>query len=456
MTVTWRFVPFDALTTTELYEVLQLRTEVFVMEQAGIYQDMDGSDHAAVHVLGTAGGQLVAYARCFPAGVKFAEASIGRVITRQSQRGSGLGHALIRQAIVCVFAQWGAQPLRIGAQPGSISFMRSTGSPQQESPTSKTAFRTSRCCARFDIQELTMISDFKGKTAVLTGAGSGFGLECARIGARLGMNLVLADVQQDALDKAAAEMTAAGAQVLAVRLDVSKAAEVEALGAAVLARFGAPHLVFNNAGVGAGGLIWENTLKDWEWVIGVNLMGVAHGVRVFTPMMLEAAKQDPAWQGHIVNTASMAGLLNAPNMGIYNVSKHAVVSLSETLYQDLALVTDQISASVLCPFFVPTGISQSQRNRPEELPAAKPTRSQLIGQAMSDKAVGSGKVTAADVAQKVFDAIAANQFYIYSHPKAIGSVQTRLEDILQARNPTNPFAHKPEIGEELKKALREA
>ncbi|MDI1341880.1 SDR family oxidoreductase [Polaromonas sp.] len=301
-----------------------------------------------------------------------------------------------------------------------------------------------------------MISEFKGKTAVLTGAGSGFGLECARIGARLGMNLVLADVQQDALDKAAAEMTAAGAQVLAFRLDVSKAAEVEALGAAVLARFGAPHFVFNNAGVGAGGLIWENTLKDWEWVIGVNLLGVAHGVRVFTPMMLEAAKKDPAWQGHIVNTASMAGLLNAPNMGIYNVSKHAVVSLSETLYQDLALVTDQISASVLCPFFVPTGISQSQRNRPDELPAAKPTKSQLIGQAMSDKAVGSGKVTAAEVAQKVFDGITANQFYIYSHPKAIGSVQTRLEDILQARNPTNPFAHKPEIGIELKKALREA
>lgn len=301
-----------------------------------------------------------------------------------------------------------------------------------------------------------MISNFKGKTAVLTGAGSGFGLECARIGARLGMNLVLADVQQDALDKAVAEISATGAQVLPFQLDVSKAAEVEALGAAVLARFGAPNFVFNNAGVGAGGLIWENTLKDWEWVIGVNLMGVAHGVRVFTPMMLDAAKKDPAWQGHIVNTASMAGLLNAPNMGIYNVSKHAVVAMSETLYQDLSLVTDQISASVLCPFFVPTGINQSQRNRPGELEASQPTRSQLIGQAMSDKAVGSGKVTAAEVAQKVFDAIAANQFYIYSHPKAIGSVQTRLEDILQARNPTSPFAHKPEIGQQLKSALRQA
>ena len=299
-----------------------------------------------------------------------------------------------------------------------------------------------------------MITDFNNKTAVLTGAGSGFGLECARIGARLGMNLVLVDVQQDALDRAAQELQAAGAAVLAQRVDVSNAAAMDGLGQAVQARFGAPHFVFNNAGVGSGGLIWENSAKDWDWVLGVNVMGVAHGVRVFTPMMLAAAAQDPAWQGHIVNTASMAGLLNAPNMGIYNVSKHAVVALSETLYQDLALVTDQISASVLCPFFVPTGISQSHRNRPADAAPAKPTRSQLIGQAMSDKAVGSGRVSAADVAQKVFDAIAAGQFYIYSHPKAIGSVQVRLEDIMLARNPTDPFAHKPELGLELKRALR--
>ena len=301
-----------------------------------------------------------------------------------------------------------------------------------------------------------MIADFKNKTAVLTGAGSGFGLECARIGAKLSMKLVLADVQQDALDKAEQEMIAAGAEVLACRLDVSKAGEVEALGRAVQERFGAPHFVFNNAGVGAGGLIWETSVKDWEWVLGVNVMGVAHGVRVFTPMMLEVARRDPAYQGHIVNTASMAGLLNPPNMGVYNVSKHAVVSLSETLYQDLALVTDQISASVLCPFFVPTGIHQSQRNRPSEMKeqGAKPTRSQLIGQAMSSKAVGSGKVSAADVAQLVFDAVAANRFYIYSHPKAIKSVQTRMEDIMQARNPTDPFADKPAIAADLKKALR--
>ena len=300
-----------------------------------------------------------------------------------------------------------------------------------------------------------MITDFKNKTAVLTGAGSGFGLECARIGAKLGMNLVLADVQQDALDKTVAEMQAAGAQVLAMRVDVSKAEQMQALADAAFKRFGAPHFVFNNAGVGAGGLVWENTLKDWEWVMGVNVMGVVHGVHFFTPMMLAAAKADSAYQGHIVNTASMAGLLNAPNMGIYNVSKHAVVALSETLYQDLALVTDQVSASVLCPFFVPTGISQSHRNRPDELKAQdKPTQSQLIGQAMSDKAVGSGKVNAAQVAQMVFDAISAGQFYIYSHPKAIGSVQTRMEDVMLARNPTDPFAHKPELGVDLKKALR--
>ena len=299
-----------------------------------------------------------------------------------------------------------------------------------------------------------MITNFTGKTAVLTGAGSGFGLECARIGARLGMNLVLVDVQQDALDAAAHELESADVQVLAMKVDVSSASQMQALGAAVLARFGAPHFVFNNAGVGSGGLIWENSVQDWEWVLGVNVMGVVHGVRVFTPMMLDAAKKDPLWQGHIVNTASMAGLLNPPNMGVYNVSKHAVVSLSETLYQDLALVTDQIGASVLCPFFVATGIGRSHRNRPAGLGAEKPTKSQLIQQAMTGKAVDSGKVSAADVAQLVFDAMASRQFYIYSHPKAIKSVQTRLEDILQARNPTDPFADKPQIGQQLKDALR--
>ena len=299
-----------------------------------------------------------------------------------------------------------------------------------------------------------MITDFKGKTAVLTGGASGFGLECARIGASLGMNLVLVDVQKDALKTAHDEMKALGVQVMAKRVDVSNADDMQTLANDVKERFGAPHFVFNNAGVGAGGLVWENSVQDWEWLLGVNLWGVIHGVSLFTPMMLEAAKQDPHWQGHIVNTASMAGLLTPPNMGIYNVTKHAVVSLTETLFQDLNLVTDQISASVLCPYFVPTGINQSERNRPGHLAAAKPTQSQLIGQAMSDKAVGSGKVSAAQVAQMVFDGIRLNQFYIYSHPKALGNAKTRFDAIVTGTNPPDPFAERPDIGIQLKQALR--
>jgi NAD(P)-dependent dehydrogenase (short-subunit alcohol dehydrogenase family) len=299
-----------------------------------------------------------------------------------------------------------------------------------------------------------VISNFKGKVAVLTGAGSGFGLECAKIGAQLGMKLVLVDVQKDALDASQAQMQALGAEVMARLVDVSNEGQMQALANDVQQKFGAPHFVFNNAGVGAGGLVWENTVADWEWLLGVNLWGVLHGVRLFTPMMLEAASKDPEFQGHIVNTASMAGLLTPPNMGIYNVTKHAVVALTETLYQDLKLVSDQVSASVLCPYFVPTGISQSHRNRPSQLKADKPTKSQFIGQAMSDKAVGSGKVSAADVAKMVFDAIEQDQFYIYSHPKALGNVQHRMEAIVQGHNPPDPFKERPDIGDKLRADLR--
>jgi NAD(P)-dependent dehydrogenase (short-subunit alcohol dehydrogenase family) len=299
-----------------------------------------------------------------------------------------------------------------------------------------------------------MISDFKGKTAVLTGGASGFGLECARIGASLGMNLVIVDVQADALKQAHDELKSQGATVMAKKVDVSNADAMQGLASAVFERFGAPHFVFNNAGVGAGGLVWENTVADWEWLLGVNLWGVIHGVRLFTPMMLDAAKQDPHYQGHIVNTASMAGLLTPPNMGIYNVTKHAVVSLTETLYQDLKLVSDQVSASVLCPYFVPTGINNSERNRPEGLKPQVVTPSQLIGQAMSNKAVSSGKVSAAQVAQMVFDAMHADQFYIYSHPKALGNAQTRFDAIVHGHNPPDPFAERPDIGMQLRQALR--
>ncbi len=301
-----------------------------------------------------------------------------------------------------------------------------------------------------------MIANTSAPTAVITGAGSGFGLALARLCAQRGMNLALADVQADALELAQTELNLSGVKTLAHRVDVSKASDMAAFADAVSKAFGAPNLVFNNAGVGAGGLIWEHSLKDWEWVMGINVMGVAHGVRLFTPMMLAAAKRNPEFRGHIVNTASMAGMLNAPNMGVYNVSKHAVVSLSETLYQDLALVTDQVNCSVLCPFFVSTGITSSHRNRSAEFTdaGAVPTASQLIAQAMSEKAVGSGRVTAADVAQLVLNAVDANEFYVYSHPQALGSVRVRMEDVTEPRNPTSPFAHKPEIGERLRVALR--
>ena len=295
---------------------------------------------------------------------------------------------------------------------------------------------------------------FQGQIAVLTGGASGFGLECARIGARLGMKLVLVDVQADALQRAQTELQGQGAQVWTRQTDVSSAPDMEALAQFVAAEVGVPHFVFNNAGVAAGGLLWENTVADWQWVLGVNLWGVIHGVRLFTPMMLKAAQSDPTYRGHVVNTASMAGLLTPPNMGIYNTSKHAVVSLTETLYQDLKLVTDQVSASVLCPYFVPTGISQSERNRPQGLSAGKPTLSQKIGQAMSEKAVGSGKVSAAEVAQMVFDAVAADRFYVFSHPKSLGNVQQRMEAILNVSQPPDPFAARPDIGTDLRRALR--
>ncbi len=295
------------------------------------------------------------------------------------------------------------------------------------------------------------MKDFKGKVAVITGAASGLGREFANRAAALGMKLVLADVQQDALEQAGFELEKAGAEVFTQVCDVRNEDEVRALAAAAVTRFHAVHLLFNNAGVGSGGLIWENSRADWEWVLGVNLWGVIHGIRMFTPLMLKQAQLDPAYEGHIVNTSSMAGLLNAPAMGVYNVSKHAVVSLTETLYHDLQLVDAPIGVSVLCPYFVPTGISQSHRNRPDDVRMADaPTASQKAAQAMTQKAVESGKVSAADVAKMTFDAIAAGQFYIFSHPGALGGVATRMEDIVNMRNPSDPYAATPHVRDALK------
>ena len=293
-----------------------------------------------------------------------------------------------------------------------------------------------------------------GGIAVLTGAASGFGLEAAKLALKHQMRVVMADVQEEALHVAAAELKAQGGNVTPVVTDVASADSVDALAQATLRAYGVPNLVFNNAGVASGGLIWENSVADWQWVLGVNLMGVVHGIRSFTPLMLEAAGKDCAWRGHVVNTASMAGLVSMPNSGIYNVSKHAVVTLTETLHQDLALVTDQVHCAVLCPFFVPTGISQSDRNRPSHLANPELTQSQLISRAMGQKAVARGKVSAAEVIERVFAALQDGRFYIYSHPQALQSVRTRMDDILAPRAPTDAFADRPDIGAQLRAALR--
>ena len=285
------------------------------------------------------------------------------------------------------------------------------------------------------------MKDFAGKVAVVTGAGSGFGREFARIGAQLGMKLSLADIQPEALAATVDELRGQGAQVIGETVDVSRGADVERLAQRTLDAYGAVHLLFNNAGVASGGLVWENSVKDWEWVLGVNLWGVIHGVRTFVPIML--AQGDEC---HVVNTASVAGLLSPQLMGVYNVSKHGVVTLTETLYQDLRVTGARVGVSLLCPAFVPTGIAQSHRNRPADLhDGSEPTASMIAAQKASEKAVSSGRISAAEVARMTFDAIRENRFYVITHPKILASVELRLQDVIEQRNPSDPFSFKPDV-----------
>ncbi|KXU87599.1 hypothetical protein CI15_15810 [Paraburkholderia monticola] len=287
--------------------------------------------------------------------------------------------------------------------------------------------------------------EFAGKVAVITGAGSGFGRAFAHKGAALGMKLVLADVNADPLAQTVDALREAGADAIGVPTDVANPAQVEALAQAALAAFGKVHLLFNNAGVGTGGFLWESSANDWSWVFGVNVMGVAHGVRVFAPIML--AQNEPA---HIVNTASVAGLLAPPAMGIYNASKHAVVALTETLYHDLKLAQagtgGEVGCSLLCPAFVPTGIADAERARPDDLRnASRPTRSQIAAGKQLQRAVQAGKLNAADVADLTFEAIAVRRFYIITHPGIMATVKLRHEDIEQLREPSDPMSLKPEV-----------
>ncbi|KND59035.1 Short-chain dehydrogenase/reductase SDR [Candidatus Paraburkholderia schumanniana] len=278
---------------------------------------------------------------------------------------------------------------------------------------------------------------FEGKVAVITGAGSGFGREFAKKGAALGMKLVLADLDATGLSATVDAVRVQGGEAIGVTTDVSDGVQVEALAQAALDAFGAVHLLFNNAGVGAGGFVWENSPNDWQWAFGVNVMGVANGLRAFVPIMMKQG--EPA---HIVNTASVAGLLAAPAMGVYNASKHAVVALTETLYHDLRLAgASTIGVSLLCPAFVPTGIADAERSRPGALANDAPhTASQKLAARQLTRAVQGGKLSASDIAELTFDAVREGRFYVITHPNIMASVQLRLDDIAQLRTPTDPMS----------------
>jgi NAD(P)-dependent dehydrogenase (short-subunit alcohol dehydrogenase family) len=276
------------------------------------------------------------------------------------------------------------------------------------------------------------MKQFKDKVAVITGGASGIGLALARRAAAESMRLVLADIEEGPLAAAAAELKGAGAKVLTVKTDVSRAEDVENLAAQTLQAFGGAHLVFNNAGVGGvRAKTWQATAKDWEWVLGVNVWGVIHGVRVFTPIMLRQGDE-----GHIVNTASAAGFVSMASTAPYAVSKHSVVTLSEVLYYDLKAENARVGVSVLCPAWVGTNIWNSQRNRPKDLKDHADTAEERARREEVRKVLEKGKVTAADVAEMTFDGIANDRFYIFPHPKIRKDIQTRMEDILALRNPT--------------------
>jgi len=280
------------------------------------------------------------------------------------------------------------------------------------------------------------MKEFKGKVAVVTGAASGIGRGIAERCVGEGMQVVLADIEESSLTKAEAELKAAGGTVLAVKTDVSKCGEVERLARRTLEAFGQVHLLFNNAGVGAGGAPWEATWNDWEWVIGVNLWGVIHGVKVFTPLMLAQNTEC-----HIVNTSSTAGLIVGGGLAPYAVTKHAVVALSESLYLSLQQRNSLVKVSVLCPGLVRTNILDAERNRPPELRNEPvPLTPDMQAGLAAFKAAIDASMPPLQVADAVFDAIRKEQFYILSHPEWLEAVQLRTDKLLRMENPENPAA----------------
>ncbi|HET6795296.1 MAG TPA: SDR family NAD(P)-dependent oxidoreductase, partial [Acidimicrobiales bacterium] len=269
--------------------------------------------------------------------------------------------------------------------------------------------------------------ELSGRTAVVTGAASGIGLAMARRWAAEGMNVVMADIEGQALDEAAAKLAADGAAVSAVVTDVSDPASVEALAVAAEEAFGAVHVLCNNAGVGAGGPVAQLSLADWQWVLGVNLNGVVHGVTSFLPRMVAHGED-----AHIVNTASMAGMVAPPMMAPYSASKFAVVALSESLRLEMKMTGTKLGVSVLCPGWVATRIHESSRNRPAALGGPPPAGGDRLSAAADFIAQG---MPPDEVAAKVHDAVVDDRFYILTHPNSGDGIRRRMEAILAGDEP---------------------
>ncbi|WP_394934666.1 SDR family NAD(P)-dependent oxidoreductase [uncultured Ilumatobacter sp.] len=276
------------------------------------------------------------------------------------------------------------------------------------------------------------MDDFSGKTAVITGAASGIGLELAKQFGAAGMNLVLADVERPALDRAVTELSEAGYPVLAREIDVREHDQIIDLDRAARDRFGNIHVLCNNAGVGAGGPVADpDNLEAWRWTIDINLWGVIYGCKVFLPAMIEHGEQC-----HIVNTASMAGLASAPMMGPYNISKYGVVALSETLSKEMQMMQTAVGVSVLCPAFVATGIATSDRNMPDDVRATLPERPAASGMQTQIEAMVAGGISTEVVGQHVLDAVRNDRFWILTHDEAKAGVITRADDIVNGVNPS--------------------
>lgn len=271
-----------------------------------------------------------------------------------------------------------------------------------------------------------------GKVAAVTGASSGIGRAMALAFAAEGMHLALADVDDAGLEKTAIAVEDLGVKAMRRHVDVSRASDVETFAERCVADLGAIHLVCNNAGVALSGPLWEHSEAEWQWLLGVNLFGVVHGVRAFVPRLVA---QD---EGHVVNTASVAGLISPPGMGAYSASKHAVVALSEALHHDLRGRGSRVGVSVLCPAYVPTAIADSDK----AVPSPGKSQERIAKEAALRKAVAAGKLSAEDVARAVVSAVKQNRFYVLTHPAIKGAVRSRMEDVLEEGAPRDPLSLK--------------